>query len=325
MEKTTIVLNPNFYFKLANGIIIKNISELPFALEKIDDVVFRTHVNEYKNDFAAWIYDIYGLQDLAQMLGTVKSRDENIRLLKAYLRKNSYINSDSDKITYQNTQDTKYISMDMQNGNSSKAGQEKPADTKKDTAPGSDAKQKPPASALYKWNTSVNTQENSQQQHVQFVKTEQKNQKKENEKQVSDKKTDTKEQPQPKQELQKKDTVTHNLSQADDYFEKNPVLVSQFIDAKKKSLSLPAIEPMDYQEEESSDQIIEKFKDVYSKAYQSMSSLRKNGFDTALAEVMLLRIPSKIKVYEASREKKDAVAVKRYLNEAIEELNTMLS
>jgi hypothetical protein len=56
-----------------------------------------------------------------------------------------------------------------------------------------------------------------------------------------------------------------------------------------------------------------------------MSSLRKNGFDTALAEVMLLRIPSKIKVYEASREKKDAVAVKRYLNEAIEELNTMLS
>jgi len=40
-----------------------------------------------------------------------------------------------------------------------------------------------------------------------------------------------------------------------------------------------------------------------------------------MAQIMLNRIPSKIKFYEVSHDAKDEIVIKRYLNEAIEELN----
>ena len=51
--------------------------------------------------------------------------------------------------------------------------------------------------------------------------------------------------------------------------------------------------------------------------------LRKNGFDTKIVQLMLFRIPSRIKIYEAAKEKKEAIQINRYLNEVIDELNAI--
>lgn len=59
------------------------------------------------------------------------------------------------------------------------------------------------------------------------------------------------------------------------------------------------------------------------KCYERLVLLRKNGFDTELVQVMLFRIPAKIKLYVVERTEQVKVTIKRYLNEVIEELNSV--
>lgn len=44
---------------------MKNLRELADALENMPDDIFRFHVNEMKNDFAAWIRDVIKEDKLA--------------------------------------------------------------------------------------------------------------------------------------------------------------------------------------------------------------------------------------------------------------------
>ncbi|MBN2053013.1 Flp pilus assembly complex ATPase component TadA [Candidatus Woesearchaeota archaeon] len=70
-------------FVLQNGHIIRSLTELEKELQRISQDVFSHHVNEHKNDFAAWIYHIVNDADLAEALTHVKNKEETIMLIKA--------------------------------------------------------------------------------------------------------------------------------------------------------------------------------------------------------------------------------------------------
>lgn len=58
-----------------NGWIIKNLQELPVALENMSDETFAYHVNREKNDFGRWITDVIGDSVLAKNIENVTRKD----------------------------------------------------------------------------------------------------------------------------------------------------------------------------------------------------------------------------------------------------------
>ena len=66
---------PEKVFFLVNGQQVKNVKELADVLERIEDHVFRHHVNEDKHDFAVWLRDVFGEIELAERLAKVKEKD----------------------------------------------------------------------------------------------------------------------------------------------------------------------------------------------------------------------------------------------------------
>lgn len=69
-----LYIPPEHYFKLSNGSRIRNLQELVDALRTMDAEVFSSHVSDGRNDFANWINDVMGLQDLAQNIKTAKTK-----------------------------------------------------------------------------------------------------------------------------------------------------------------------------------------------------------------------------------------------------------
>ncbi len=67
-------IKPDLYFVLADGKPIKNLLELVDALDDISDDTFMSHVNECKNDFSAWISNVFGEHELAKLVGKLKTR-----------------------------------------------------------------------------------------------------------------------------------------------------------------------------------------------------------------------------------------------------------
>jgi hypothetical protein len=61
-----------------NGWIIKNLKELPIALENMSDETFVYHVNKGKNDFAKWIDDVIGDKELAKGIGKIGKKNTMI-------------------------------------------------------------------------------------------------------------------------------------------------------------------------------------------------------------------------------------------------------
>lgn len=74
---------PEQYFILPDGRQIKSVEQLALMMDQIKDEDFSFHVNEEKNDFANWIRDVFGKEDLADKLVELKCKKENqIELLK---------------------------------------------------------------------------------------------------------------------------------------------------------------------------------------------------------------------------------------------------
>jgi hypothetical protein len=78
-------VEPDKYFFLADGRPIKSLFELADSLEDMSDEVFIHHVNPDKNDFAKWVQDVFGDEDLAIKLGQSKSRPENQLIILKHL------------------------------------------------------------------------------------------------------------------------------------------------------------------------------------------------------------------------------------------------
>ena len=74
-------LRPEHYFVLCNGEKLRSLGELGESLKYLDENAFNYHVNSSKNDFAAWVNDIFGLPDLAQNMRNVKNREQMADLI----------------------------------------------------------------------------------------------------------------------------------------------------------------------------------------------------------------------------------------------------
>ena len=64
------------HFIVADGRKLKNIIELADALETMSEEMFRHHANEFKNDFSAWVKDVFYEHSLAEDIGRAKNRLE---------------------------------------------------------------------------------------------------------------------------------------------------------------------------------------------------------------------------------------------------------
>lgn len=79
---------PEKQFVLCNGERISSIHQLSMMIDQLSDDVFSHHVNEGKNDFAAWIKDVFKEEELAQaMAGTTCRKENQIALLKHVVAK----------------------------------------------------------------------------------------------------------------------------------------------------------------------------------------------------------------------------------------------
>jgi hypothetical protein len=75
-------VKPQEYFRLHNGVVLKNLHDLIDNLEVMDDSTFHHHVKEHKNDFADWVSKVYMDHLLAEKVGGSKSRAEMIEVLQ---------------------------------------------------------------------------------------------------------------------------------------------------------------------------------------------------------------------------------------------------
>jgi hypothetical protein len=72
-RKTLANVNPKFYFWVCDGQIIKNLQELSKALSKMNNNVFRYHVNKDRNDFKAWVKDVLHEPSLVREISKCKN------------------------------------------------------------------------------------------------------------------------------------------------------------------------------------------------------------------------------------------------------------
>lgn len=77
---------PEKCFWANNGWIIRNLGELPMALENMNDDTFKYHVNKEKNDLSNWVKDVIGDKRLSTALKRVKTRKSSIKVVKQRIK-----------------------------------------------------------------------------------------------------------------------------------------------------------------------------------------------------------------------------------------------
>ena len=77
---------PDKCFWVNNGWIIRNLEELPIALDNMSDDTFNYHVNKDKNDFSKWVRDVIGDETLAGSLEGVKNREDAIKIVNKRIK-----------------------------------------------------------------------------------------------------------------------------------------------------------------------------------------------------------------------------------------------
>lgn len=75
------VSDPEQHFYLLDGGRLASLEELFAELQTMDDNVFRHHVNEERNDFAAWVRDVMGDRPLARNIALANERDQLLKTL----------------------------------------------------------------------------------------------------------------------------------------------------------------------------------------------------------------------------------------------------
>ncbi len=78
------VQHEHHQFFANDGQILKNISELPKALQNMDAQTFAHHVNGDKNDFASWTEHVFGDDKLAGTLRGLKKKPSIIRAIRRH-------------------------------------------------------------------------------------------------------------------------------------------------------------------------------------------------------------------------------------------------
>lgn len=75
------------HFLLIDGSTVQGLEDLADAFERMSDDVFFYHVDEFKNDFANWVKDIFDEKDLAEHLALAKTLEHaHIAVLKHVIK-----------------------------------------------------------------------------------------------------------------------------------------------------------------------------------------------------------------------------------------------
>lgn len=81
-------INPNQYFYLNNGEVIKSITQLAQMMDEISDELFFHHVNEDKHDFANWITNVFEEEKLGkELMDAEKQKEKNHYIVLKYVVK----------------------------------------------------------------------------------------------------------------------------------------------------------------------------------------------------------------------------------------------
>ncbi len=64
------------YFYAIDGTVIRSLGELPDALRNMSPEAFSHHVNDDKNDFHAWVNDVFAHSSLARKLKRARRKED---------------------------------------------------------------------------------------------------------------------------------------------------------------------------------------------------------------------------------------------------------
>lgn len=81
------IAEPNEYFILNNGRVLKNVFELANSLSSMDDATFSYHVNSDKNDFANWIRGVFEDNGLADKVQKAGDKEEIAKVINQTFKK----------------------------------------------------------------------------------------------------------------------------------------------------------------------------------------------------------------------------------------------
>ena len=80
-------IKPEEFFYANSGLVIKNLKEFAFRIEKLSDEDYGHHVNAERNDFSTWVRDVIGDTRLAKDIAKAGDRrDMQIAALKRLVR-----------------------------------------------------------------------------------------------------------------------------------------------------------------------------------------------------------------------------------------------
>ncbi|MBR9677107.1 hypothetical protein GOV04_03130 [Candidatus Woesearchaeota archaeon] len=82
LREANIAISPDKYFGIADGRLLKGITELKTALMNMKDEVFEHHVTKERNDFASWVEGVFNMKNLASKLKSTKKPQEMVAFIE---------------------------------------------------------------------------------------------------------------------------------------------------------------------------------------------------------------------------------------------------
>lgn len=74
-------VSPEYSLWIINGVIVKSLRELLKELKKMNDDVFRYHVNKERNDFYKWVKEVIGDIPLSRDVKKARNKHKVIKLI----------------------------------------------------------------------------------------------------------------------------------------------------------------------------------------------------------------------------------------------------
>jgi hypothetical protein len=83
------IRDPNEYFYVCDGTIIKSFDDFIKKLREMNDLIFSYHVNDRKNDFSNWIDHVFEDRGLANRIKNITKREEMLNMISIYMEHKS--------------------------------------------------------------------------------------------------------------------------------------------------------------------------------------------------------------------------------------------
>lgn len=74
--------SPNEDFWFHYGPVVKNLAELREAFLRIDDDLYNYHAKGETNNFAEWVKNVFGYEELAKHIEKAKTKEDAYKILK---------------------------------------------------------------------------------------------------------------------------------------------------------------------------------------------------------------------------------------------------